>query len=53
MLSQRIDDEEGSYRVRAGTRVRYLTIPTDVFDDNTMCLPYLLIPNRSGFPHND
>src|SRR3954451_7810355 len=44
ILSQEISDEEGIYRIRAGQRVYYLTIPTDVFDEDTMCRPYLLIP---------
>lgn len=44
ILSQEISDEEGLYRVRAGQRVYYLTIPTEVFDEDTMCRPYLLIP---------
>jgi hypothetical protein len=53
ILSQRIADEEGSYRAQAGTRVHHLIIPTNVFDDNTMCRPYLLIPKYSGVPNND
>lgn len=48
VLSQAIDDEEGLYRLRIGQKVHYLTISTDVFDDDTMCRPYLLIPKLSG-----
>lgn len=44
ILPQEISDEEGLYRIRAGQRVYYLTIPTEVFDEHTMCRPYLLIP---------
>lgn len=44
ILSQEISDEEGMYRVRSGQRVYYLTISTNVFDEDTMCRPYLLIP---------
>ncbi|KAJ3541690.1 hypothetical protein NM208_g4487 [Fusarium decemcellulare] len=49
ILSQLISDEEGMYRVRSGQRVYYLTISTDVFDDDTMCRPYLLIPQLPSF----
>lgn len=48
VLSQAIDDEEGLYRLRVGQKVHYLTVSTDVFDDDTMCRPYLLIPKLSG-----
>ncbi|KAF5963814.1 alpha-galactosidase A [Fusarium bulbicola] len=44
ILSQIVSDEEGMYRVRSGQRIYYLTIPSDVFDEDTMCRPYLLIP---------
>ncbi|KAM5345887.1 hypothetical protein ACJ41O_011748 [Fusarium nematophilum] len=50
VLSQLIDDEDGHYRLRVGRRVHYLTIPTDVFDDDTMCRPYLLIPKLPALP---
>ena len=53
ILSQLVDDENGSYRVRAGHRVHYLTIPTNVFDEDTMCRPYLLIPKLPPFPDTD
>lgn len=43
VLSQLIDDDVGSYRIRAGRTVHYLTIAADVFDEDTMCRPYLLI----------
>lgn len=44
ILNQLIDDKEGVYRIQFGDKVRYFTITTDVFDDDTMCRPYLLIP---------
>ena len=44
VLNQLIDNEEGAYRIRAGCRVQYLYIPTNVLDDLTMCRPRLLIP---------
>ena len=44
ILNQLIGDDEGDYRIRVGRHVGYLTINTDVFDDITMCRPYLLIP---------
>ena len=50
VLSQEIDDENGRYRILARSRVHYLTIPTSVFDDDTMCRPYLLIPQLPDFP---
>lgn len=53
VLSQEISDESGTYRVRAGGRVHYLKIQGDVFDEDTMCRPYLLIPNLPDFPDSD
>lgn len=53
VLSQLISDEEGTYRIRARHRVHYLTIPTHVFDDDTMCRPHLLIPQLPDFPDSD
>lgn len=53
VLNQEIDDEKGSYRIRAGNRVHYVTIPTSVFDEDTMCRPYLLIPQLPEFPDYD
>ncbi|KAF2964766.1 hypothetical protein GQX73_g8802 [Xylaria multiplex] len=53
VLSQEISDEEGMYRIRSGQHVYYLIISTDVFDENTMCRPYLLLPqlpNLSDMP---
>ena len=50
VLSQEIDDQKGLYRIRAGSRVHYVTIPTSTFDNNTMCRPYLLIPQLPDFP---
>ncbi|KAB5559954.1 alpha-galactosidase A [Coniochaeta sp. 2T2.1] len=44
ILNQLIDDERGCYRIRLGSRVHYLTIPVGIFDEDTMCRPYLLIP---------
>ncbi|KAF2430639.1 alpha-galactosidase A [Tothia fuscella] len=53
VLNQLIDDERGVYRVRAGTKVHYLHIPTTVFDDDIMCRPYLLIPRLPALPATD
>lgn len=50
VLSQLIDDEDGHYRLRIGRRVHYLTIPSGVYDDDTMCRPYLLIPALPALP---
>ncbi|KAK3681923.1 hypothetical protein LTR37_020766 [Vermiconidia calcicola] len=44
ILNQHIDDEDGVYRIQYGDKVVSITIPTDVFDEDTMCRPYLLIP---------
>ncbi|KIW74741.1 hypothetical protein Z517_11511 [Fonsecaea pedrosoi CBS 271.37] len=43
-------DGRGIYCVQAGNRVHYLTIPTTVFDDDTMGKPFLLIPQLPDFP---
>jgi serine/threonine protein kinase len=53
VLNQEISDEEGTYRIQAGHRVHYLTIPTTVFDEPTTCRPYLLIPQLPEFPDSD
>lgn len=57
VLSQEISDDQGLYRIRAGKRVHYLTIPVypdnPIFDDDTMCRPYLLIPKLPPFPNSD
>ncbi|KAK1764892.1 alpha-galactosidase A [Phialemonium atrogriseum] len=50
ILSQHIDDESAFYRLRAGQRVHYLKIFSGVFDDDTMCRPYLLIPMLPNLP---
>ncbi|KAJ0120725.1 alpha-galactosidase a [Diaporthe amygdali] len=50
VLSQEVNDEQGMYRIRAGQRVHYLTIPADVFDEDTMSRPNLLIPQLPEFP---
>lgn len=50
ILNQLIDDTHGNYRVRHGDKVGYLTISTDVFDEDTMCRPYLMIPQLPTFP---
>ncbi|KAG9251496.1 alpha-galactosidase A [Emericellopsis atlantica] len=50
ILCQCIDDESGYYRLRVGRRVHYLTISSGVFDDDTMCRPYLLIPRLPNLP---
>lgn len=44
VLSQEIDDDTSSYRIRTGKRVRYLKIAADVFDIDKICRPYLLLP---------
>lgn len=50
ILSQLIDDHHGTYRLRVNQRVHYLTISTDVFDEDTMSRPYLLIPKLPDLP---
>lgn len=50
ILNQLIDDETATYRLRAGQRVHYLTVSTDMFDEDTLCRPYLLIPKLPGIP---
>jgi hypothetical protein len=50
VLSQYIDDENAWYRLRAGQRVHYLTIHSDVFDDDTISRPYLLVPKLPELP---
>jgi len=55
ILNQEIDpdDVSGIYRIRAGRRVHYLNIEGNVFDKDTLCRPYLLIPNLPDFPDSD
>lgn len=53
ILNQVIDDQEGAYRIRFGERVGYLTISTDVFDEDTMRRPYLMIPKLPKLPENE
>lgn len=56
VLSQQIGDDDAKYRIRAGRRVYYLTIaepPTRVFDLDTLCRPYLLLPKLPPFPKGD
>lgn len=52
VLSQEISDNFGSYRIRAGQRVHYVTIAINVFDDDTMCRPqypnYPIFQTRNG-----
>jgi hypothetical protein len=50
ILSQEIDDVEGFYRVRAGHRIHYLHIPATVFEEDTLCMPHLLIPALPKLP---
>lgn len=53
ILSQLISDDgkgEGRYRVRSGDRVHYLIIDAQVFDEDTMCRPHLLVPRLPCFP---
>lgn len=52
ILKQIIDDEEGAYRIRFSERAGYLTISTDVFDEDTMCRPHLLIPKLPALPND-
>jgi hypothetical protein len=52
ILNQIIDDEEGTYRIRFGARVGYITIAMDTFDEDTMCRPYLLIPKLPKLPES-
>ncbi|KAJ2977830.1 hypothetical protein NQ176_g4151 [Zarea fungicola] len=40
----------GRYRRRVGSRVRNLVITADVFDENTMSFPFLLIPRLPPIP---
>ncbi|KAF5620116.1 hypothetical protein F52700_11436 [Fusarium sp. NRRL 52700] len=58
VLNQEIDEDEGQYRIRAGKRVHYLTIPghaspSRIFDEATLCRPYLLVPKLPPFPAAD
>ncbi|EWY85601.1 hypothetical protein FOYG_12742 [Fusarium oxysporum NRRL 32931] len=55
VLNQEIDDDEGQYRIRAGNRVHYVTIPghgspNPIFKEDTLCRPYLLVPELPPFP---
>lgn len=40
----------GRYRLRIGDRIRYLLIKTNVFDEDTMSIPSLLIPSLPVIP---
>lgn len=51
VLSQEIGDDVGYYRIRAGSRIHRLTINCDVYDEDTMSRPYLLIPSLPDFPN--
>lgn len=53
VLSQEISSELGIYRVLAGGRVRYITMPADTFDEDTMGIPYLFIPALPDLPSGD
>ncbi|KAJ0139059.1 hypothetical protein HZ326_17989 [Fusarium oxysporum f. sp. albedinis] len=58
ILNQEIDDDEGLYRIRAGNRVHYVTIPgyaspNRIFDEDKLCRPYLLVPELPPFPDAD
>lgn len=50
VLSQLIGDENGYYRLRVKSRVHYLTISSDTFDEDTMCRPHLLISRLPDLP---
>ncbi|KAJ5105523.1 hypothetical protein NUU61_002870 [Penicillium alfredii] len=49
-LSQEIGQEKGYYRIRSGNRVYHLTIDCDVYDEDTMGIPFLLIPRLPALP---
>ncbi|CVL10493.1 uncharacterized protein FPRN_12913 [Fusarium proliferatum] len=58
VLNQEIDEDEGQYRIRAGNRIHYVTIPgyaspKRVFNEDTLCRPYLLVPELPPFPDTD
>jgi hypothetical protein len=53
IVNQEINDERGIYRIQHGRKVGYVTIPIDVFDEATMCRPYLLIPKLPKLPDED
>ncbi|KAF5613678.1 uncharacterized protein FTJAE_13844 [Fusarium tjaetaba] len=58
VLNQEIDDDEGLYRIRAGNRVHYVTIPgpgspNPIFEQDTLCRPHLLVPALPPFPDAD
>lgn len=46
-------DGTGSYRIHAGKNLYYLIIATNVFDEDTMCRLYLLLPALAKFPDGD
>lgn len=50
ILNQEIDEDHGVYRVQHGDQVGYLTIASNVFDEDTMCRPHLLIPRLPPLP---
>ncbi|KAG9228306.1 hypothetical protein BJ875DRAFT_389666, partial [Amylocarpus encephaloides] len=52
VLSQEINEDFGTYRIQAGQRVHYVTIATDIFDEDTMCRP-LLISQLPDFPDEE
>lgn len=53
ILSQEIGQEKGHFRILAGNRIYYLMINCDVYDEDTMSLPYLLIPSLPEFPDTE
>ncbi|KAI9702629.1 MAG: hypothetical protein M1820_006135 [Bogoriella megaspora] len=53
VLNQLIDEDFGVYRIRAKHRVLYVSISATVFDEQTMCRPYLLVPKLPEFPNSD
>ncbi|KAI9669891.1 MAG: hypothetical protein M1831_006926 [Alyxoria varia] len=50
VLSQEIDDKKCFYRIRARNRVHFVVVDAGVFDEDTECRPYLLIPALPDFP---
>ncbi|KAK0117994.1 hypothetical protein ONS95_012305 [Cadophora gregata] len=53
ILSQEIDEDFGSYRIRSKQRVHYVKIATGIFGEDTMCRPHLLVPQLPQFPDED
>ncbi|KXT08084.1 hypothetical protein AC579_10449 [Pseudocercospora musae] len=50
VLNQHIDEEDAVYRMMVGEAVGYVMMPANLFDEDTMCRPYLLIPRLPRLP---